>query len=146
MLVYRIARKKYINDLSGKGAELAGGRWNLKGLPVIYTSSTLSLAMFEILVHTDKDLPPVDMYFSELEIPDKLIIDDYFNEVSFEHALNIGSNWIKEAESLAIKVPSVLMPKNYTRDFNVIINPRHKDFPKIKILKTEPCNFDLRLF
>lgn len=146
MLVYRIARKKYINDLSGKGAELAGGRWNLKGLPVIYTSSTLSLAMFEILVHTDKDLPPVDMYFSELEIPDKMIIDDYFNEVSFEHALNIGSNWIKEAESLAIKVPSVLMPKNYTRDFNVIINPRHKDFPKIKILKTEPCNFDLRLF
>lgn len=146
MLVYRIARKKYINDLSGKGAELAGGRWNLKGLPVIYTSSTLSLAMFEILVHTDKDLPPVDMYFSELEIPDKLIIDDYFNEVSFEHALNIGSNWIKEAESLAIKVPSVLMPKNYTRDFNVIINPRHKDFPKIKNLKTEPCNFDLRLF
>ena len=108
MLVYRIARKKYINDLSGKGAELAGGRWNLKGLPVIYTSSTLSLAMFEILVHTDKDLPPVDMYFSELEIQDKLIIDDYFNEVSFEHALNIGSNWIKEAESLAIKVPSVL--------------------------------------
>ena len=146
MLVYRIARKKYINDLSGKGAELAGGRWNLKGLPAIYTSSTLALAMFEILVHTDKDLPPVDMYFSELEIPDKLIIDDYFNEVSFEHALNIGSNWIKEDESLAIKVPSVLMPKNYTRDFNVIINPRHKDFPKIKILKTEPCNFDLRLF
>ena len=146
MLVYRIARKIYINDLSGKGAELAGGRWNLKGLPVIYTSSTLSLAMFEILVHTDKDLPPVDMYFSELEIPDKLIIDDYFNEVSFEHALNIGSNWIKEAESLAIKVPSVLMPKNYTRDFNVIINPHHKDFPKIKILKTEPCSFDLRLF
>lgn len=146
MLVYRIARKKYINDLSGKGAELAGGRWNLKGLPAIYTSSTLTLAMFEILVHTDKDLPPVDMYFSELEIPDKMIIDDYFNEVSFEHALNIGSNWIKEAKSLAIKVPSVLMPKNYTRDFNVIINPRHKDFPKIKILKTEPCNFDLRLF
>ena len=146
MLVYRIARKKYINDLSGKGAELAGGRWNLKGLPVIYTSSTLSLAMFEILVHTDKDLPPVDMYFSELEIPDKLIIDDYFNEVSFEHALNIGSNWIKEVQSLAIKVPSILMPKNYTRDFNVIINPRHKDFPKIKILKTEPCSFDLRLF
>ncbi len=146
MLVYRIARKKYINDLSGKGAELAGGRWNLKGLPVIYTSSTLSLAMFEILVHTDKDLPPVDMYFSELEIPDKLIINDYFNEVSFEHALNIGSNWIKEVQSLAIKVPSVLMPKNYTRDFNIIINPRHKDFPKIKILRNEPCNFDLRLF
>ena len=145
MLVYRIAKKQFINDLSGKGAELAGGRWNLKGLPAIYTSSSLALCICETLVHTDKDIPPVNMYFAEIEIPDEYISDEYFNQVSFEHSLNIGTNWIKEANSLAIKVPSALMPQAYIKDYNVIINPRHQDFSKIKILRTDEVLFDLRL-
>ena len=49
MVVFRIARKEYIQDLSGRGAELFGGRWNEKGIPALYTSSSLSLAALEIL-------------------------------------------------------------------------------------------------
>ena len=86
------------------------------------------------------------MYFAEIEIPNECVLDEYFNQVSFEHSLNIGTNWIKESNSLAIKVPSALMPEVYKQDYNVIINPRHKDFSKIKILRTEILNFDTRLF
>ena len=85
------------------------------------------------------------MYFAEIEIPDEYISDEYFNQVSFEHSLNIGTNWIKEANSLAIKVPSALMPQAYIKDYNVIINLRHQDFSKIKILRTDEVLFDLRL-
>ena len=145
MLLYRIARKQFINDLSGRGAELAGGRWNLKGIPAIYTSSSLAVCICETLVHTDKDIPPINMCYTEIDVPDECISEEFFNEVSLKHGLNIGTNWLKESQSLAIKVPSTLMPQTYTADFNVIINPRHKDFLKVKIVRIEEVNFDMRL-
>ena len=70
MIVFRIAKKKWIKDLSGTGAKLTGGRWNPKGYPVIYCAATSSLAILEKLVHVDFDLLPDDLYIAELEIPD----------------------------------------------------------------------------
>ena len=146
MKVYRIAKERYINDFSGRGAELAGGRWNLKGLPAIYTSSSLALCICEILVHSDNDIPPINMFYTEIDIPDECISEEYFAPVFLNHSLNIGSTWLKESSSLAIKVPSALLPQSYLNDFNIIINPIHKDFSKIKVLRTESCPLDTRLF
>ena len=36
---------------TGEGARRYGGRWNSKGFAVIYTSSSISLAILEVLVH-----------------------------------------------------------------------------------------------
>ncbi len=36
---------------SGEGARRYGGHWNSKGHAVVYTSSSISLAILEILVH-----------------------------------------------------------------------------------------------
>ena len=146
MLVYRIAKEKYIRDISGKGAELAGGRWNPKGIPALYTSSTLSLCMCEVLVHTDKDIPPRDMFFAEISIPDEFVSEKYFSSISLQSALQCGTDWLKTMTSLAIKVPSALMPSTYRGDFNVIVNPFHHDFLSVKIERIEPCNFDIRFF
>lgn len=52
MILYRFAHHKFSDDLSGTGAKLKGGRWNLTGTPVLYTSSSISLALLEILVNT----------------------------------------------------------------------------------------------
>ena len=43
MQVYRIAQKAFINDLSGEGARLFGGRWNRRGIPLLYTAESRSL-------------------------------------------------------------------------------------------------------
>ena len=51
MIVFRIGHPDYINDLSGTGAALQGGRWNSQGLKVIYTAETSSLAILELLAH-----------------------------------------------------------------------------------------------
>lgn len=146
MLLYRIAKKRFINDLSGKGAELVGGRWNRKGIPALYTSSSLALCMCEILVHTDKDIPPADMCFAEISVPAEAVADNFFTPESFDKSVRLGTDWLQCSSSLAIKVPSAVLPKGYTGDFNVIINPRHKDFSSVRIERVLPCQFDERLF
>ena len=146
MLAYRIAKEKFIRDLSGKGAEMSGGRWNPKGTPALYTSSSLALCMCEVLVHTDRDIPPTDMCFAEIFIPDECISEDYFSCSYLKASLQNGEAWLKGSSSLAIKVPSAILLETYAGDFNIIINPLHTDFSAVKIIKTEPCSFDSRLF
>lgn len=121
MIAYRIARKEYIEDLSGYGAFLYGGRWNAQGVPALYLSSSLTLAMLEILVHTSNENPPVNMYFAEVYVPDDA------------------------EEGLFLKVPSAILPYEYEHDFNLVFNPQHKDFKKLKVLKVHKLNFDYRL-
>ena len=39
------------DDLGGKAAETTGGRRNVRGAPVVYTSANIALASLETLVH-----------------------------------------------------------------------------------------------
>lgn len=146
MHLYRIAKKAYIEDLSGLGSRLYGGRWNEKGYSAIYTSSSLSLCMCETLVHCDKSIIPQNMFFAEMEIPDELISDSFFEIPDGEETSIAGTKWLKEKSSVAIKVRSVILPAEYEKDFNVILNPEHPDFNQLKIKTVVGCPFDLRLF
>lgn len=144
MLLYRIAKKDYIEDLTGYGARLYGGRWNEKGIPALYTSSSLSLCMLEVLAHCEKSVYPTDMYFAELEFPDELVPKDFFAADDNEQVF-AGTDWLKSKSSAAIKVCSAVLPAFYGGDFNVIFNPRHYDFSKLEIKTVVECPFDLRL-
>ena len=55
---WRVIKKKHLSDaLSGEGARLGGGRWNHAGIPVVYASETLSLAVLELFIHfTRRDI------------------------------------------------------------------------------------------
>jgi RES domain-containing protein len=58
MTCYRVVRRKYAN-LAGEGAGLYGGRFNPPGIPAVYTSQSIALALLEVLVHLDKiEVPP----------------------------------------------------------------------------------------
>ncbi len=146
MLLYRIAKKAYIEDLSGLGSRLYGGRWNEKGYSAIYTSSSLSLCMCETLVHCEKSVIPHNMFFSEMEIPDELIPEDFFEASPEEEPSIAGTKWLKSKSGVAIKVRSVILPSPYEKDFNVILNPEHPDFAKLTVKTVIECPFDLRLF
>lgn len=150
MIVYRLSRSKYSNDLSGKGAELAGGRWNSKGIPMIYTSQNISLCMAEVAVHVPLGIIPVDYELITLEIPDDEILElkksklpeDWRVTLMQNDTQKFGDAFFKKAEKLILKVPSVIVKG----EFNFLINPNHKNSKKVKIKKIEPFVFDERLF
>src|SRR5713101_8129256 len=51
------------HDLSGKGAEKTGGRWNRKGTAMVYASASRALACLETIVHLGSGDPlPLNRY------------------------------------------------------------------------------------
>lgn len=150
MRIFRIAKTQYIDDMSGEGARLYGGRWNKAGDALLYFSQNLSLCLLEIIVHVDYAELPLDYSFIEAEIPENAIktiksIDFIEPKWSTEKAVAqlqmLGSSWLKKKESLAMKVPSAVL----NQENNILINPSHEDFSKLKIIKTGKMDFDPRL-
>jgi len=148
MQVFRIGSASYIQDISGTGAKLFGGRWNRKGLAMLYTAEHRSLAALELLVHLNRNELPEDLRLLSLQVPEKSII-----QISLEKRGNtgkgkpeknfkeLGSEWILSNESLCLKVPSIIIKE----EFNILINPNHQLFKKIEIEKVNEFIFDSRL-
>ena len=109
MLVYRLSKKQYANDLSGTGAKIAGGRWNKKGTAILYTSSAVSLCLLEVIVHIPLSFLPKNMVLSTIEIPDNTTIKTYtVNDLPKDWNANPGpsrlqyftKSWIEKSEFL----------------------------------------------
>ncbi len=151
MEVYRLSGKRWADQLSGKGAALRGGRWNSTGTEIIYTAENRSLAMAEVAVHFSLGTVPTDYMIVTIVIPDDITIKvvqiedlpnnwDYFPYISATQYL--GNQFINENKYGLLKIPSAI-----TRgDFNILINPFHKDFHKILIIEIIPFPFDKRIF
>lgn len=149
MIVYRISNSVYNDDISGAGAKRTGSRWNSVGTPILYTSQHISLSVLEMLVNTnfkDHEVPLDLMYIS---LPDQLPISriDLANlkpnwKDDYEYTRFMGDEFIKQNKSLLLQVPSAVI----TEEFNYLANPLHKDFKKIKIIKTKTFWPDKRLF
>lgn len=151
MFVYRLSRKKYKNKLSGYGASLNGQRWNSKGTELVYTAQNRALAHSEVAVHISLGILPKDYHMVEIEIPDSLNICEIQNQdlpsgwdsIPCQPVSQIiGDEFVEGNEFAIIKVPSAVVKG----EFNFILNPKHVDFKKIKITKTEPFPFDPRFF
>jgi RES domain-containing protein len=74
MRIFRLIRKKYGIQLSGKGAALSGNRWNSKGTELIYCADSRALAMAEVAVHLSLSILPKDYVVVEIEIPTSVSI------------------------------------------------------------------------
>ena len=72
MLVYRLVQAAYRQEpLSGQGAALYGGRWNPKGLSLLYTTESPALSLVEVLVHINPKYIPA-YYLVTIEVPDSI--------------------------------------------------------------------------
>ncbi|TAF45766.1 MAG: RES domain-containing protein [Sphingobacteriales bacterium] len=151
MIVFRLSKAEFAYDLSGKGAEISGGRWNSKGVALLYTSDSRALCTAEIAVHTPLGIMPTNYQIISIEIPENSDIEQLtisslpYNWRSFPHSYatqEIGNNFVKAAKFLILKVPSAIVQG----EFNYLINPMHKNFKKIKIISILSFNFDERLF
>jgi len=147
----RLSREKFAAILSGKGAALKGARWNSIGVELIYTASNRSLAMAEVAVHFTLATLPSDYMMITIFIPDnisiqKLNISDLpTNWNTFPHpstTQTIGDQFIADNKFCVLQIPSAVTQG----DYNLLINPRHPDFKRIKIIATDKFPFDKRIF
>ena len=148
-VAWRIIKAKHAaTAFSGKGAADYGGRWNSRGVAVVYVSLTKSLAVLESPVHLN---PPGRFKFVAFRLqfddalvekfPLKKLPADWRVEPPPPSAQQIGDLWVGEMRSAVLALPSAIIPS----EPNFLLNPVHPDFKKISIGKPEPFAFDPRL-
>jgi len=147
---YRITKSKYARDISGTGAYLNGGRWNHPGTYMLYTASSVALATLETLAHIRKDIRPkgfvlVTLYLPDIDIPkleDHVVLKEQWYKLPPYEAFTkeIGDAEVFK-KNLFISVPSAVTLK----DRNFLVNPLHQDSSSVKIIDSEPYDFDQRL-
>jgi RES domain-containing protein len=139
------------NDISGDGARFTGGRWNERGAPVVYTSSSIALAVLETLVHLSGITLPRNRYLIQITLPQQAFDDaTVFNAKSHIgwDALPAGlasiewdSRWLMGAKTLLASVPSIVVPE----ERNYLINPLHPDMKHVKATAIRQWAYDTRI-
>ncbi len=150
LIAWRIVDSKHKQKaFSGDGARRYGGRWNSKGVAVIYTAGSLSLACIELVVN----LPSPKLLESFVRIPvrfkSSLVESSPYNQLPRDWQSRpispttkaIGDRWVRQQRLAILKVPSVVIPE----EFNYLINPAHPDFARIEIGQPVVYHFDPRL-
>jgi RES domain-containing protein len=151
MKIFRIVQdKSRTKDLSGTGAFRSGGRWNSKGVYMLYTSENSSLAYLESLVHFDKILIPPRLFIVELEVKNDSLIyplpaSEYpknWRKLSLIANQRQGDCWMSEQKWLGIKVRSAINMLEY----NILLNPLYPQYYKlVRIVSVQEVPVDERL-
>lgn len=156
---WRITEAIYVNTaFEGIGAQINGGRWNPRGQPVAYCAGSLALAVLESRVHQRNEFPKAEFCAIECRIPADIDVEELdasalpsgWNRLDKIPASTreFGRLWLEQQRTLALTVPSAILPE-YTwnmADRNILINPRHPDFPRLRAGTAMPFAFDPRLF
>ncbi len=154
-IVWRIATDTptYLaGDLTGTGAKLTGGRWNEKGIPMVYTSETRAMACLETIVHLNAGALPLNRYLVSIDIPDSTwakaqhetassLAVGWDAEPAGKISIDFGTDWLQAGTTPILVVPSVIVPE----EFNVLINPLHPDSKGITATKVRKWTYDPRL-
>lgn len=139
------------DDLSGIGAERTGGRWNQRGMPMVYASTSRALACLETVVLLARTPLPLNRYLVEITVPSAI----WSKGIDFDSAAHVGwdaepagmvsidwgNAWTRIGNSLIARVPSIIVPE----EVNVLINPRHPDISMVKAAKLRRWTYDSRI-
>jgi RES domain-containing protein len=115
-----------------------------------FAAESESLATLEYLVHASSEAFFHDAVLVVAELDDRYITalnadalpKDWRSFPPAHGTQIIGDEWLAAGASAAMQVPSAIVP----RERNVLINPRHRDFAKLKILEIEERGIDPRLW
>lgn len=155
---WRLASQKHRDTaLLGTGSAIAGGRWNPVGTKVVYCASSLALAVLEVRVHmpvaTHQPTQPfvgIELGIAEnaIEAPLESQLPPHWRvapKLSTENtpARRFGQRWIDEARSVALRLPSAVIPTEWI----YLLNPAHPGFSTAVERKREiAVVFDPRLW
>ena len=116
---------------------------------VVYASDTLALAVFEVAVHLPSYRALWGRVAFRVEVPDALIEavgepdlpPDWRSTPPSRSTQALGDAWVGDARSVALLLPSVLLPHHT----NLVLNPAHPDWAGVEIGAPEPVPIDARL-
>jgi len=151
MRIYRICRERYAGEAyNGEGARRYGGRWNSRGVPMVYSSSSLSLAALELFIHLEPNQAPDDLVSIAATLPDgepalrwspEALPPNWHND-GLGTMRRLGDEWMAGLQSLAVLVPSVPIPE----EWNILLNPLHARIKELEIDSPKRFCFDPRMF
>ena len=148
MTIYRLVKAEYAGT-AFRGSR-GRGRWHRQGIPMVYAADQPATALLETLVHAGRtsllEAPYVlfKVTLSEdhlLRLPDSDLPDDWEDWPWPASTQEIGSYWFESEESVALEVPSAVVPHHS----NYLMNPQHPDFSEIPIEGPEEFLIDPRL-
>ncbi|HZD52730.1 MAG TPA: RES family NAD+ phosphorylase, partial [Woeseiaceae bacterium] len=121
-----------------------GGRWNPPGSPVVYASESRALAALEVFVHLTLEARTMRFQLYEITLPKRARLRHHGPQQrrSLAASQATGRAWLDDAKSLALVVPSIIVPQEY----NYVLNVRHPQFDRLAISRPEPFSFDERLW
>lgn len=134
---------------SGEGARRFGGRWNSLGTAVVYLSEHQSLAALEIFVHV-QPLVPREKYLAYFVEWDDALMEvlsarklppDWRASPPGPATMQVGDQWVREARSVVLAVPSAIVPA----ERNFLLNPAHPKFRQLRPHKPVEFVFDPRI-
>ena len=152
MLLYRVALPGFARDLSGRGAQLYGGRWNPKGMAALYTAETPAQALLEFLPHFPETCTPPDLMLVTINAPDDLTMEEIRYDDLPENwnakppitsTTLIGREWLSKGATAALRVPSVMLP--FGKAWNLVLNPVHPQNMKLEVVEVVAIPVDPRL-
>lgn len=150
MEVYRLCAARYAGALTASGK---ANRWNSDGRFVIYAGSSRSLSTLESIAHRSSISPsaPYRMMVISIADDDRLVRQiqacqlppDWRTLFAYPKLQAIGDAWYDRQETLILKIPSVIIP----REYNYAINTEHPDYrANVQLVRAEDYFFDARLF
>ncbi len=149
MRAWRIAKARYALDRSGAGGLAEGGRWHVRGTPVIYAGLSVEICAMEKLVHTGAILP-ADLQLVSLILPDEAALYESADTAALPGweatppgpaSIEFGTDFLRSGRALGLIVPSAIVPEAR----NLIVNPLHPRFAEVQLAVERPFVFDRRL-
>jgi len=136
------------SDLSGAGAKTLGGRWNPIGMPMVYTTENISLAVHETIVHLRSVSLPLNRYLVRIDVPVDIwaarqILSPPVGWDALPYGMpsvQAGEAWLKSLASVLLVVPSVIIPE----EANILINPQHPDAARLTATALRKWLYDAR--
>lgn len=104
---------------------------------MLYTAEGRSLAIMEVLVHRTSEELPLDINLLITEVPDDAsqteltVVDmppDWRRTGLPQPTVLLGHAWLESGATLALRVPSVVVPQ----ERNLLFNPAHTQFVQVR--------------
>jgi RES domain-containing protein len=147
---YRISKQRHAATFwTGNGARDYGGRWNSKGVAMVYSAENRSLAALEQLVHLGDEPILAAFAIASISFDDRLVKrmeiadlpSDWAAAVGPVSLRTIGDLWIGSASHPVLAVPSAII----SGEWNYLFNPAHAEFAGMVKSTLKPFSFDPRL-